>query len=278
MEFILKTDLEKSLPQVIDFNFEELKKELSVNLKKYKDLVVTEESIKPAKTDKASLNKLRTAIEDKRKEIKKACLAPYDSFEIKIKEIVGMIDEPIQTIDSQLKVFENLKIEEKKAEINNFYTQNIKDLFALLPLDSIYNPRWENATFDIKEVEKEILTAIETFKKDFAVIESLKSEFEQQIKDNYLQTHNLSTALAEKSRLDEQKAKLEEYQKQQVIEVPQPEVVNAEIAEFSHMPCPDSEMEQILEQIDFRVWVTTKQKSDLKKFLTENNIKMGRVQ
>ncbi len=271
MEFILKTDLEKSLPQVIDFNFEELKKELSVNLKKYKDLIVTEESIKPAKTDKASLNKLRTAIEDKRKEIKKACLAPYDVFEIKVKEIVGMIDEPIQAIDSQLKTFENQAIEEKKKVITEFYNSNIKDLFALIPLEKIYNPRWENATFPMKDIETEILEFIETFKKDFAVIESLKSEFEEQIKDKYLQTYNLSTALAEKSRLDEQKAKLEEYQnKQDVVQIPQPENENIEKS--------DVEAEEALEQLDFRVWVTAKQKADLKAFIVENKIKMGRVQ
>ena len=76
MKFILKTDL-SSLPQIIDFNFEDMKSELSIKLKQYNALVVTEDSIKSAKDDKAQLNKLRTAIENKRKEIKNQCLAPY---------------------------------------------------------------------------------------------------------------------------------------------------------------------------------------------------------
>ena len=38
MEFVLKTDLEKSLPAAIDFNFEQLKSELANSLKKYETI------------------------------------------------------------------------------------------------------------------------------------------------------------------------------------------------------------------------------------------------
>ena len=84
MEFLIKTDL-KTIPEKIDFNFEEMKAELSDKLAAYNALVVTEDSIKSAKADKANLNKLRTAVEDKRKEIKKLCLAPYECFEKQCK-------------------------------------------------------------------------------------------------------------------------------------------------------------------------------------------------
>ena len=75
MEFLIKTDL-SVMPEKIDFNFDEMKTELSEKLEKYNALVVTEDSIKDAKSDRANLNKLKTAIDDKRKEIKKLCLAP----------------------------------------------------------------------------------------------------------------------------------------------------------------------------------------------------------
>ncbi len=51
-------------------NYEELKSELSEQLQKYKNIVVTEDSIKEFKADKANLNRLKTALEDKRKEVK----------------------------------------------------------------------------------------------------------------------------------------------------------------------------------------------------------------
>ena len=66
-----------------------------------------EEGIKESKADKAKLNYLKAALEDKRKEVKKQCLQPYENFEKNIKELVALIDAPIRAIDSQLKEIEN---------------------------------------------------------------------------------------------------------------------------------------------------------------------------
>ena len=69
MEFKMLTDL-SVLPQKIEFNFEELKADLIPKLDYYKNLVVSEDGIKEAKADKANLNKLAKAIDDKRKEVR----------------------------------------------------------------------------------------------------------------------------------------------------------------------------------------------------------------
>ena len=70
MEFKIITDL-SVLPQVIETNGEELKAWLSEKLTQYNDIVVTPETIKAAKDDKAKLTKLRTALEERRKEVKR---------------------------------------------------------------------------------------------------------------------------------------------------------------------------------------------------------------
>lgn len=136
MEFMLKTDL-SSLPQIIDFNFEDMKSELSIKLKQYNALVVTEDSIKSAKDDKAKLNKLRTAIENKRKEIKKQCLAPYEKFEMQCKEIVGMIDKPIAAIDNQVKAFDEIEKTNKYASLQQYFNDNSAELFELVELGEV---------------------------------------------------------------------------------------------------------------------------------------------
>ena len=43
-------------------------------------------------------DKLREALETKRKEVKKECMAPYTDFEGKVKELVGLIDKPLSLI------------------------------------------------------------------------------------------------------------------------------------------------------------------------------------
>jgi hypothetical protein len=265
--------IQQESPKPIKFNFEELKKELSKRLEFYKGLTYGSDEIRTAKADRANLNKFKEAIETRRKEIKKAHMKPYEDFEKKIKELVKMVDEPIQLIDGQVKEFENKAKEEKRAKIQEIYEKSIGDLKELLPLNKFWNDRWLNSTFSLKTIGEEILETITKVKNDLEVISDLKSEFEFQIKDVYLQKLDLSAALQEKTRLEESKVKQDAYEKAKA-GIPAPEIL-----EGTAEPEPPygPEQEEII-QIDFRVWVTKKQLKTLKEFLKFNNIKYGRVE
>lgn len=212
MELIMTTDLEKSLPQKIDFNYEAIKAELSEKLERYNSLVVTEDSVSAAKKDKAALNKLKTALEDRRKEVKRDCLRPYEDFEQKIKELVGMIDAPVLAIDGQIKAFDEIKREEKRASIEAFFAENIGDLAPLLPFDKVFDLRWLNATYKIEDVQKEITDRIFKTRNDIGIIKAMNLSGEQQVLDVYLRTLDMSAALAEKTRLEDQQKRMEEYE------------------------------------------------------------------
>lgn len=228
MEFKMITSLEQALPTVIEFNFEELKKELSVRLQKYNNLIVTEDAIKDAKSDRANLNKLLTAIENKRKEVKKQYLAPYEAFEKKVKEITALIQEPIAAIDTQIKAFEDAEKEKKKAEIEAYYNEQIGELAELVPLDKLWNPRWLNVTYKMADIQKEITDAIFKVRNDLKILTALKSEFEVQIKDKYLENFDMSAALAEKARLEEQQKKLEALKREEPAQVTNPDIAPVE--------------------------------------------------
>ncbi|MDD5017590.1 MAG: DUF1351 domain-containing protein [Eubacteriales bacterium] len=218
MDFELLTDLE-TLPATIDYNHEQLKTWLTLSLTHYNGLVVTEDSIREAKADKAKLNALKKAIEDKRKEVKKACLAPYETFEKNVKELVALIDAPILAIDGQVKAFDDVLKAEKKAEIESFYQKNIGDLLELVPLVKMWDERWLNVTFRQKEIETTIIETIDRARKDLESISALKSPFETQIKDKYLNGLDLGAALEEKMRLDEQQKRLDEYEAKKADEI-----------------------------------------------------------
>ena len=83
---------ENGFLKAIEWNYEELKTELSQKLEDYKGLVYTEEQMKEAKADRAKLNTLATAIDSKRKEIKKQCLQPYEAFEAQIKDLLAVMN------------------------------------------------------------------------------------------------------------------------------------------------------------------------------------------
>ena len=165
MEFKLITDLSQ-LPQVVEFNAEELKAELSGKLDYYKNLVVTEGAIREAKSDRAKLSKLRDAIDNKRKEVKKACLAPYETFETQCKEIIGMISEPIASIDEQIKVFDQKELDAKYAELEKHFASAMVGCELPIELDKILNPKWQNKTMKVDALKKEITECIEQVKED----------------------------------------------------------------------------------------------------------------
>ena len=165
MEFKMLTDL-SALPQKIEFNFEELKADLVPKLDYYKNLVVSEDGIKEAKADKANLNKLAKAIDDKRKEVKVQCLEPYMLLERQCKEIIDMIKEPVLLIDSQIKVFENLEEENKYKAIEKFFNENVMGLKDLIKLDMILNIKWKNKGTKLIEITQEIIESIEKIRVD----------------------------------------------------------------------------------------------------------------
>ena len=116
MEFNLSTDIEKSIPKAIVFNFEELKGELLDAITPYKALIVTEENIKDAKKQRASLNKFESAINDKKKEVKKAYMSPYTEFENQCKELMDIVNSASKHIDEQVKAIEEAKKEPEKTK------------------------------------------------------------------------------------------------------------------------------------------------------------------
>ena len=207
--------------QAIEFNYEELKNELTQRLEKYQNLTFTEETIKEAKDTKAGLNKFKEAIETRRKEIKKRYLQPYNDFEAKVKELTGLVDKPIQAISTQLQTFEDNRITAKRADITDFYNANIGDLSEILTLDKIFNEKWLNATYKMQTIEKEIIETIGKVNGDLNVIADLKldPDMELQVKDKYIQTLDFSLAMAEKTRLENFKKAIKERETIQEAEV-----------------------------------------------------------
>ena len=122
----VKTDIEKELPQIIEFNFEPLKAELASTLEKYQGMVVTVESVKDAKSTRADLNRFKKSLNDTRIAIGKEWSRPYDKFKTQVDELIAMVDEPASAIDSQIKAFDEIEQDEKRASIASFYEQNIK--------------------------------------------------------------------------------------------------------------------------------------------------------
>lgn len=172
MELILHTE-QVTIPQAIE-NIQYLRNELKVQLEYYNSLIVTEDSIKDAKSDKAALNKLKAAIDNQRKEIKKQTLALYEPLEHECKELIAMIDAPIEAIDKQLKAFDDIKKQEKYAAIVEFFGK--VNCLDFVKLDHVLNPKWGNATMKLDVIKQEISAKVQRISDDYAEIRKLYAD------------------------------------------------------------------------------------------------------
>ena len=261
----------------VEFNYDELKQGLQENLEKYQNLVFTEETMKEGKDTRAKLNKLKKALDDKRKDIKKQCLEPYNAFETKINELISLVDKPALAIDNQIKAYEEALKEAKKQEIINYF--NSKSMFGdLIKIDHpcFWDEKWLNATKKIKDVEFEIDNKITTIKEGLETIDlTFKDcEFRPQMRDIFLRTLDISKALNEKTRLGNQKKAEEEYKKKQEELAKQkaeeqkkvePVIIKEEVKE-------EAKQEEIKKWKTFSVEVNKEKFIKIRKFLIDNNI------
>lgn len=195
----------------IETNFEEIKVALAAGLEEYKGMVFTAESQPEAKRTVASLRKLKKAMSDRRIEIKKTFMAPYTNFEAQVKELDKLIDEPIDFISGQIEEFERRRVEAKKAMICEIYTGIMAEhgtVMEYLPLDRIYDSRWENSTTTQKAITEAITAHVEHVEKDLDTIRAMESEFEDKGLAKYRATLELSDAITAMNQYQKQKEEI----------------------------------------------------------------------
>ena len=226
MKLVMNQELDKLIPQELAFNFDELKEELESRLEYYNGIVVTEETIKEGKQERANLNKFKDAIDKYRKDVKKRYLAPYNDFESKIKELTSIVEEPIHAIDNQLAVFEEQRKAEKALHIGESYEKIVpEDLRQIIPLDRVQDKKWLNATTSMKKVEEELEALVKRTNADLMALETVPEEYKAGVHAKYVETLDIELAMnhmytqqkaeeAFKARQEEEQRRQEERQKQ----------------------------------------------------------------
>ena len=262
---------------LLDWNFEELNKQLDVELKRFDGLVITEDEIKTGKAMRASLNNLAKAIEAKRREVKKEFCAPYDEFESQTKVLTQKISRVSLGIDAQIKDFEEKEKQAKKQEIVDYFdTLN----FRLIPLEKLWENSWLNKTCSEKSWKEQLSAKIEKIKVDLAIIGQMEAEDKETLKVIYLDCLDVSTA---KRRYDEQverKRKLEEARKEAELRRQEAEPVNVPIYQKpAETPVSGGEKVEELYTRAFRVVGCTRQQIiDLGNFMNAHGIRFEKIE
>ncbi|MCI8848492.1 MAG: DUF1351 domain-containing protein [Oscillibacter sp.] len=176
-------------------NFPELKSVLTAMLSRYQGMVYTESMLPAAKADKTELSRLRTEIDNRRKEIKRAYLAPYNDFEAQVKELLAMVDAPLSEVKTFLSEMEAREKEAKRQEIETYFFQNCAALGALagqvLNSPAFFDSKWLNKSTAAKTWKTAVDSKITAAARDLQSIQAAAGPHAGAMTAKYLE--NLTT-------------------------------------------------------------------------------------
>lgn len=259
----------KQLP-VIEEQLKTLKAEITEKVENAKSLVCTEETVKTVKDVRASLNKDFKELEDKRKEVKKAVLAPYEQFENIYKECVTDL---FNSADKDLKA----KIDAVESDLKAQKEQEIKEYFEeYKTAKNIDFVSYEQARINVtlsaskKSLKEQAKTFIDKVVDDLNLIDTEEHKAEMLVE--YKQTLNVSAAITSvKNRiaLIEREKEIQEKQKQEREEMQKN--MDKFRAELEPIDAPVVEEKEYV--VNFKVIATKEKLVELKQFLNEKGYK-----
>lgn len=192
----------------INTNMVAIKEQLAVMVSQYAGLVFTEDSKAAAKKTVAELRRLKKDIDDRRKEIKKQWLLPYEKFEAEVKELLAIVDGPIDQINEQVEAFEQKRLKEREIEIKMIYAEEIGDLSDFIPLYRIRDEKWNNISTSTKAIKKAMAETIAATRAGKLAIESMQSDAVPAALKKYQTTLDLTGAINYINQYEAQRAEV----------------------------------------------------------------------
>ena len=172
-ELIINTEHKAGIAKLD--NYDQIKAYLEKQLKSYENIVYLDENIKDARYDKRVLSKLKKELDEKRREIKKAYMAPYMELEERIKELIELIDKPLNVISEFLNSIDEREKEAKKEEIKKYYDSISGDLGGyaqeIFESEGFFEKGWLNKSVSVGVYQAEIKAKVESCIRD---IDSIK--------------------------------------------------------------------------------------------------------
>lgn len=294
MELKIYNPPDDGFVQKIEWNFEELKADITAAAEGYAVSVYTDETIRQARADRAKLNRFVDALKGTRTKIRKKLLEPDEQFGREVQELSGIAQRAIDNIDSQVKDYERRQREEKTAKIREFYEDNIHDIGKYLPFERVMKPEYALASTSMKSVKENVLALIQRVDEGLAILNEVDSRFAGDMKKVFLQTYDIGAAMAERNRLETDERNRQLYmEEQERIKKQREEQEKADarnVMEAGRSPEPSkadetSQAEDTLQEkpeeqiymLDFRVYATMAQLAGLKQYLKDNGIRFEPV-
>lgn len=207
LALVIENPVEGQWLKHIDWNKAEFEKAIESAVKDYKDVAYGEDQIKQAKDDRAALNKIKKAIEDRRKTVKKVVNAPYDQFEKEVKEVTQKLDAAVTQIDTQVKAYESRQRDEKRAQILDYFRgELVKANQTDIEAEKLCEASWLNASFSMAQIKKAIESKVENLKNGFAFCDNLPDDERTIALMTFEKGYDIGAAISEVNTYRQKKA------------------------------------------------------------------------
>jgi hypothetical protein len=157
---------EKNLSSLTD-SVKVLQEQIKGILPQYNAANYNEDNIADAKADRALLNKLAKAVNDKKIAFKKEFLKPLEEFEGCVGDTVKLIETVSQAIDKVVKDQEAKERQARQAVIDELW-EGMK--FDLVPLAKIQKPSWLNKATTKKTIMAEMAETVSNIKSNVGLL------------------------------------------------------------------------------------------------------------
>lgn len=295
-EFVITTDLARVQNMIVEANFDEIIQAVQERVKPYNALVVTPETMQSAKKDLAELRRFEKQIDDYRKAIKAAFMAPVNAYAERVKPALDAIQSAVSSINGQVKAFEEAETQKKLEEAEAYFeTEANPDTLDYVSFEKLHgrHPEWKNKGATIERVKSDIQIELAGVERDLTAIRAHDEKYRAVMLDAYKENLSLTDALGkyasvkraeelEKTRAEReaQRRAAEEREaeaRRQAAARAQEALESAEPAPAPQIePAPEPAQPEILAR-DFRVWATREQLNALGAFLKANGIRYGKV-
>lgn len=179
-------------PAKIDVDYEAIEKQLNAIVDQYTDYKVTASTYKTDYEERTRLNKLKQALEARRKEINAVISEPYKEFKKQYDKIVKPLDEVIENITAGLNAVDEqervLRLDvvratfEEKCELANLDKSTFETSYNDYSLKKYFKAgKFELKQSTIDEIDNLVLAefkAVEEFKASKETIEEQAKEYD----------------------------------------------------------------------------------------------------
>ena len=229
----------------------------------YENLVIAEDDVKDMKAEMAALNKTKDVVKKYRIDIVKEFNKPLDEFVANAKETEKLLSEAYDSLKSQVKVFEDARLEERKNEVIDYFNEYAKSLdIEFVPFESSgLSVGLSGSMKSYKEACKNFLDRIDS---DLKLIYSQDEESINEILVEYKKSLNVGNAII---TVKERKRALElEKERQEALNALKAKEEEV-IKKVEEVTAPKEVVEPKKYTARFKVTTTLDQLKDLKKYM-----------